>query len=113
MCVAAETMVKQCSGLVLLCRFLFQRLFSQLIDRGYVTSRVMLPRQNLTQGILTLQLHVDRIASIDMITPGAEQTPEKKWGAWRNAFPVARGDVLNVRNLDIGLSEYTQLSFFW
>lgn len=105
---AAQPYAGQCAGVNGLAQ-IASALDASLIDRGYVTSRVTLPRQNLGEGILTLQLHVGRVARIDMVAADKAQAPDQRWGTWRNAFPVASGHVLNVRDLEQGIEQMKRL----
>lgn len=75
-----------------------RRLGNRILQKGYLTSRIELPEQNLQKKILTLKVHPGYI--------GAIRDPEGKtsW-ALRSAFPGGRGDILNVRDLDQGLEQ--------
>ena len=95
----------QCAGAVGL-RQIAAALDAALIALGYVTSRVTLPPQNLHDGVLSLQLHMGRVAHIAMFSGGM---PDRAWGTWRNAFPVGSGDVLNVRDLEQGVEQMKRL----
>ena len=95
----------QCAGVAGL-RQIAAVLDAKLIELGYVTSRVTLPRQNLNDGVLTIQLHVGRVAKVAMFSRGK---PDSTWGTWRNAFPVSEGDVLNVRDLEQGVEQMKRL----
>ncbi|QDR79924.1 ShlB/FhaC/HecB family hemolysin secretion/activation protein [Sporomusa termitida] len=69
-----------------------------LIERGYVTSRLLIPAQDLSTGTLTLVLVPGIIHDIRF------QDPEQK-GNWHTAFPVRPGDILNLRDLEQGLEQ--------
>lgn len=70
-----------------------------LLEAGFVTSKVTLPPQNLADGTLQINLHAGRIAAV-------ESTPDMLWAG---AFPVAPGDLLNVRDLDQGVEQMNRL----
>lgn len=78
-----------------------------LVVRGYATSRVSLPAQNLRTGLLRVQVHVGRIEAIRASTPNGQ--PDQQWGTWRNAMPLGAGDILNVRDLEQGLEQMKRL----
>lgn len=63
-----------------------------LIERGYVTTQVLIGQQDLRAGKLEIELVPGRIGSISETgdAPGRRQM----------AMPMAEGDVLNLRDLD-------------
>lgn len=69
-----------------------------IVARGFVTSRVYVPEQNLQSG----QLHL-------VVLPGRIQAIRRKDGSARreldSAFPSGPGDLLNVRDLEQGLEQ--------
>lgn len=69
-----------------------------LIDRGYVTTRLLIPEQDLSSGVLKLTLIPGIIHDIRF------QDPDQS-GSWKTAFPVRPGDVLNLRDLEQGLEQ--------
>lgn len=73
-------------------------LTASLVDRGYITTRIGIPEQNLASGELLLRLVPGKIASIRL----AEGSPDI---AWRTAFPMRPGDLLNLRDLEQGLEQ--------
>lgn len=101
---AALPYLNQCAGVAGL-RQIAAALDARLIELGYVTSRVTLPRQNLNDGVLTLQLHVGRVAKLGLF----DAAKDGAWGTWRNAFPLSEGDVLNVRDLEQGVEQMKRL----
>ncbi len=80
-------------------RQLTAALDTALLEAGFVTSKVTLPPQNLADGTLQINLHAGRIAAVES-TPGL---------LWAGAFPMARGDLLNVRDLDQGVEQMNRL----
>lgn len=79
-----------------------KRLNSVLIDKGYITSRVMVPEQDLSQGILHLVLIVGTIGDIRFDQPIHKAN-------WRTAFPTRPGDILNLRDLEQGLEQLKRI----
>jgi hemolysin activation/secretion protein len=105
---AAQPYLNHCVGVAGL-RQIAATLDATLIQLGYVTSRVSLPQQNLKEGVLTFQLHVGRVAGVIMTGADAAKSPDDAWGTWWNAFPVSRGAVLNVRDLEQGVEQMKRL----
>ena len=70
----------------------------RLIAQGYLTTRVGVPPQNLSHGVLTLTLIPGLIHRIRF----ADRTPA---GSWQSAFPARPGDLLNLRDLEQGLEQ--------
>ena len=75
-----------------------KRLTNAFIDRGYVTTRVLVPEQNLSSGNLRLVIVPGVIREIRFQDP-------KLWGSWRTAFPTRPGNILNLRDLEQGLEQ--------
>lgn len=72
-----------------------------LIERGYVTSRVLVPTQSLQSGTLTLRVVPGRISEI------RADKPTIGWlGA---ALPTSGGVLLNQRDIDHGLENLRRL----
>jgi hemolysin activation/secretion protein len=74
------------------------------LEHGYVTTRVLLPEQDIA-GTRTLRLMVVPgligTISVSPVTAG-------KWkhgGTWRNAFPSKRNRLLNIRDIEQGLEQ--------
>lgn len=83
---------------------------AQLIELGYVTSRVSLPGQNLASGRLEFRLDAGRIAQVRMVRAGDQQRiDDDRWGAWANAFPTAEGRLLSARDLEQGVEQMKRL----
>jgi hemolysin activation/secretion protein len=81
---------------------------AQLIEQGYVTSRVSIAPQRLNDGELAITLHVGTLASIRLIDASTRQSDER-WGTWANAFPTQVGQPLNVRDLEQGVEQMQRL----
>lgn len=104
-------------------RLIASRMDERLLARGFATTRISVPAQNLQLGELRLRVHVGRIAGIRMVEAAAsaaagvrpvrEQESAERldtaWGTWRNAFLLAPGEVLNIRDLEQGLEQMKRL----
>ncbi|MDQ1924878.1 ShlB/FhaC/HecB family hemolysin secretion/activation protein [Massilia pseudoviolaceinigra] len=83
---------------------------ARLIALGYVTTRVSLPQQNLSEGKLVFALHVGRVAGVKMVKAGVPgDVVDNDWGTWKNAFPLSAGDMLNIRDLEQGVEQMKRL----
>ncbi|WP_287878070.1 ShlB/FhaC/HecB family hemolysin secretion/activation protein [Aquitalea sp.] len=80
---------------------LVQDLTNQLIARGFVTSRVYLPEQNLKTGTLRLAVVPGRLGSIHLKDGSSDLS-------LRAAFPLTSGEILNVRALEQGLEQLSR-----
>lgn len=78
----------------------FQR---KLLDKGYVTSQVYIPEQNLNAGTLQFMVIPGRVEDIRYGDSSAH-------GPWRTAFPVRPGDILNIRDVEQGLEQMKRVS---
>jgi hemolysin activation/secretion protein len=87
------------------------------IERGHVTTRVLLPEQDIA-GTRTLRLVVapGTVGKISVLpaTAGADAAAAgdgksagawKHGGTWRNAFPTRAGKLLNIRDIEQGLEQ--------
>lgn len=77
---------------------IIKRLSSALLDRGYTTTRIGLPEQNLSTGILRLVLVPGVVRAIKF-------SGEETAGDWQTAFPLRPGDILNLRDVEQGLEQ--------
>ncbi len=75
-----------------------KRLNAQFMERGYITTRLGVPEQDMTKGEFRLKLIRGVIRNIRFSDPAV-------YGTWRNAFPLHPGDLLNVRDLEQGLEQ--------
>lgn len=82
---------------------LLRKLNQKLLARGYVTTRVTLPEQNLRGGHLVLDLRIGYMGEMKY----AEGSPHIPW---RNSFPIRKGDVLNLRALEQGVEQMHKVS---
>lgn len=72
-----------------------------LLERGFITSRVIYPKQNLNSGVLTVQLVPGRISAI-------QETGQTTDSA-RFALVPHPGDLLNQRDIDQSLENFRRL----
>lgn len=77
-----------------------------LIEQGYITTRVLIPEQNLKQGTLELSLSIGKIAQF-MLNP--ESTAPLQRATLFNAFPARKGEALQLRDLEQGLENLQRL----
>lgn len=82
---------------------LVQQMNQALIEKGYATSRVVIPEQNLHSGTLVLALQAGRIRHV-VYSEGSAKLP------WRTSFPCWEGDLLNVHLLEQGLEQMQRLA---
>ncbi|MDP5008644.1 MAG: ShlB/FhaC/HecB family hemolysin secretion/activation protein, partial [Glaciimonas sp.] len=75
-----------------------QRLTNVIMQKGYSTTRIGIPEQDLSKGVLTLTLVPGVIRAIRYADTSLHGTP-------RNAFPASAGDLLNLRDLEQGLEQ--------
>lgn len=76
---------------------------NRLISHGYITSRVLVPDQNLKEGTLTLRILPGRIS--EWLLQNQEGRTVHSW----NNFPEAEGDVLDLRGLEQGLENLQRI----
>ncbi len=79
-----------------------------LLARGYVTSRVGLPEQNLASGELRLQLDAGRVEALILRDP-KQPLQDRTGGGWRLAIPASAGDILDARDLEQGVEQLRRL----
>ena len=73
------------------------RVQNAIIARGFVTTRVLAPAQNLQSGTLALTVFAGRVRAIRTT---ADSGPRARLG---NALPIRSGDILNLRDIEQGL----------
>jgi hemolysin activation/secretion protein len=91
-CVGRETI----AGIV-------QRVQGALISKGFVTTRVRVPAQDLRTGVLRLMILPGRIGTVHM-----EGDALGRGTAW-NALPLQPGQRLNLRDLEQGLENFQRV----
>ncbi|ABC37387.1 hemolysin secretion/activation ShlB/FhaC/HecB family protein [Burkholderia thailandensis E254] len=82
---------------------LVKGLSQAILARGYVTTRVLLPEQDLSTGILKFSL-------IPGVVRHVRFADEKLRGTWKTAFPTGDGELLNLRDLEQGLEQMKRVS---
>ncbi|WP_085489089.1 ShlB/FhaC/HecB family hemolysin secretion/activation protein [Paraburkholderia susongensis] len=82
---------------------LTKSLQQQILGRGYITTRVLLPEQDLSTGTLKFALVPGVINQIRFSDPATR-------GTWKSAFPTRDGDVLNLRDLEQGLEQMKRVA---
>lgn len=76
---------------------------AQILDRGYSTTRVGIPEQDLLSGTLKLTLTPGIIHELRFADAGTT-------GTWKNAFPTSAGKLLNLRDLEQGLEQMKRVT---
>ncbi|WP_260434792.1 ShlB/FhaC/HecB family hemolysin secretion/activation protein [Burkholderia sp. Bp8992] len=77
---------------------LVKALSQDILSRGYITTRVLLPEQDLSSGTLKVALIPGTIRHVRFAN-------EKLRGTWKTAFPTRDGELLNLRDLEQGLEQ--------
>ena len=80
-----------------------RRVSDLVIDRGYVTTRIGVTQQDLSSGVLSLNVVAGTIRAIRR----ADGTP---LGAWQTALPARPGDLLNLRDIEQGLEQFKRVA---
>ena len=83
--------------------WLIERTQKILLDRGFVTSQVLAPQQDMSQGTLLLTLIPGRIRAIRLSDPVDPRVNLS------NALPMQAGDILNLRDHAIGVGDIEQV----
>ena len=74
-----------------------------ILGHGYVTTRVLVPPQDLSSGVLALSLVPGVVRQVRFADPSTR-------GTWKSAFPVTGGDLLNLRDLEQGLEQMKRVA---
>ena len=74
-----------------------------ILSRGYITTRALLPEQDLSSGTLRLALVPGVVRQVKLADPSM-------WGTWKSAFPTRNGDLLNLRDLEQGLEQMKRIA---
>jgi hemolysin activation/secretion protein len=83
-------------------KLIIRRLTRLILARGYTTTRLELPEQDLSTGTLTLTLIPGVIHSIRFADPALG-------GSWRSALPSRPGQLLNLRDLEQALEQFKRV----
>lgn len=70
-----------------------------LANKGFATTRINVPQQSLSTGILKLKIS-GYIGKINVLENKIK---------WSNTFPIKSGDILNYRNLEQGVEQIQRL----
>ena len=71
---------------------LMQAIKGEIMNRGYVTTRVYVEEQDLSTGNFFFTLLPGTISDI--------RFREETWGTWHNAVAMKRGSLLNIRDIE-------------
>ncbi|MGF6550939.1 hypothetical protein QFZ96_006010 [Paraburkholderia youngii] len=74
-----------------------------ILSRGYITTRVLLPEQDISTGALKFALVPGVVRAIRFAEPATR-------GTWKTAFPSREGDLLNLRDFEQGLEQMKRVS---
>lgn len=83
---------------------MLEKLNTRLKERGFITSRVVLPEQNISGKSVVFKVipgYIEEIRFAD----------NEKQGTWHSAFSCKSGDVLNVYDLDQGLEQMKRVPY--
>lgn len=80
-----------------------KRIQNAIIEKGYVTTRVLAEAQDLNSGILVLTIVPGRIREIRF-----EQGTSQRANLW-NAMPASPGDLLNLRDIEQALENFKRV----
>ncbi len=72
---------------------LTERINTEIMNRGYVTTRVYVESQDLSTGKMYLTLLPGIISDIRF-------KEDNTWGTWHNAVAMRRGSLLNIRDIE-------------
>ncbi|CAB3748092.1 ShlB/FhaC/HecB family hemolysin secretion/activation protein [Paraburkholderia solisilvae] len=74
-----------------------------ILSKGYATTRVLVPQQDLSTGTLKLALIPGVVKQIHFADPTTR-------GTWKSAFPTRNGDLLDLRDLEQGLEQMKRIA---
>ena len=74
-----------------------------ILSKGYVTTRVLMPQQDMSTGTLAFALVPEVVRHIRFADPDTR-------GTWRTAFPALEGDLLDRRDLEQGLEQMRRVA---
>ncbi|WP_312340060.1 ShlB/FhaC/HecB family hemolysin secretion/activation protein [Anaerospora hongkongensis] len=78
-------------------------LSGMFVDKGYITTRIVIPEQDLSSGTLRLSVIPGMIQDIQFANGSSN-------GSWKSAFPTRPGRILNLRDLEQGLEQMKRLA---
>ncbi|CAB3642240.1 Hemolysin transporter protein ShlB [Paraburkholderia rhynchosiae] len=74
-----------------------------ILSHGYVTTRVLVPQQDISKGALAFALVPGVVHRLRFAAPATR-------GTWKSAFPARDGDLLNLRELEQGLEQMKRVA---
>lgn len=92
----AESAIGRCLGAKGV-NLAMSRVQNAIIERGFVTTRVLAAPQDLNTGVLALTVVPGTVRSLRFAKDVSKRAT--KW----NAFPIKKGDILNLRDIEQGL----------
>lgn len=92
----SDSPIGQCLGSEAI-NLVMKRIQNAIIERGYITTRVLAGPQDLKSGVLELTLIPGRIRTIRFAEDAGERATQ-----W-SAFPMGAGDLLNLRDIEQAL----------
>lgn len=84
------------------------KLQNQLVIKGFITSRVLVPGQNLSKGRLILGVSAGRVGKL-YIEGKKDTENQMERTTLYNAFPTRTGKLLNLRDFEQGLENLRRL----
>ena len=93
-------LLHRCLGLSQI-QALVQQVSGWYLDHGYITSRTLLPEQDLSRGVLQLQVLEGRLQEINLDQDTPLMLPM--------AFPSRLGEPLNLRDIEQGMEQINRL----
>lgn len=102
--------LKNCMGQKAI-KNLMQSITNEYIQKGLITSRVYIPKQDLKSGILKLLVIEGTIEEIQYRqVAGKKKTIKGPFSKMVTAFPQLKGAILNLRDLEQGLDQINRLA---
>lgn len=81
---------------------LLKRINQEIINRGYVTTRVYVGEQDLSKGKFVFSLVPGIVGDIKFRN-------ENTWGTWHNAVCMKRGSILNIRDIEQTIDNFNNV----
>lgn len=76
---------------------------NSIISHGYVTTRMLLPQQNIASGEIKLQVIAGKVDQIQFVQETSKRAHKF------NALPVRSGDILNIQDIEQGLENFKRV----
>ena len=81
---------------------LLNRINQEIADRGYVTTRISVGKQDLSKGKFVFTLVPGLVGDIKFRN-------ENTWGTWHNAVCMKRGSLLNIRDIEQTIDNFNNV----